>query len=176
MTEGRNAKPRKTGDDAGSGDLFEETSRMISEGLSRASLGGVACLDEVTAVVEGAVDGIVATRGDLVVGAKAILIGVLQATGERGEDALKTVSHVARTAVRQTAKSEEDLAAVTKGLVLGAIAGAKAMDVELLKAASTAAQGALEGADAARASAVDTIRDALKKSIGGIVVSLPRRN
>lgn len=157
----------------GSGDLFLETSQKISEGLSRASLGGEAGPEEITAVVEGAVSGILAVQGDLVVGAKGILLGVLQATGETGEDALRTVGRVARTVVTQTAKSEEDLAAVTKGLVLGAIAGAKSINVELATAASTAAQGALEGAAGTRESTVDSIREALKKSIGGIMVSLP---
>lgn len=175
MAGGQDGKSRKAEDRGGSGDFFQETSSKISEGLSRSSLGGEAGPEEVTAVVEGAVDGILAMRGDLVVGAKAILLGVLRATGETEEEALKTVRRVARAVVGRTARSEEDLAAVAKGLVLGAIAGAKEINVELATAASTAAQGALEGADSARASAVETIRDALKKSIGGIVVSLPQR-
>ena len=65
------------------------------------------------------------------------------------------------------------MAATAKGLVLGAIASAKDLGVDLAKTASTAAQGALEGATEAGSAATDKVRKALMESIGGIKIVLP---
>ncbi|MBI3857504.1 MAG: hypothetical protein HY293_17625, partial [Planctomycetes bacterium] len=68
-----------------------------------------------------------------------------------------------------------NLAAATKGLILGAIASAKAMGLDTAKAASTAAQGAYEGAAEAGSVTVERVMAALKEPIGGIKVALPER-
>ncbi|HZE96608.1 MAG TPA: hypothetical protein VE981_06265 [Planctomycetota bacterium] len=66
-----------------------------------------------------------------------------------------------------------DLAAATKGLVLGAIAGAKAMGVDYAKA-TAAALGALEGAKEAGSVTVERVLGALKDPIGGSKVAMPQ--
>jgi hypothetical protein len=174
MNDEARERSRRPDSGGGSGDFFRDTSQKVSEGLSHASLGGVADSNEVTAVIEGAVDGIFESGGDPVLGAKAILMGVLQALGHKGEGALATLRNVARVAVRRTLEGGQDPAALAKGLVLGAIAGAKGMDLELEKAATAAAEGALEGAESAREVAQESLRAALKRNIGGIVLALPR--
>ena len=167
-------KSRKSEEPGGSGDLLQETSRRIAERLSRATADGELTPDEVTIVVEEALAAILADGADPVIGAKAILLGVLQAAAAQGETALRIIAHVARAAVHHAGKTEEDLGPVGKGVVLGAISGAKEIGVDLEKAASTAARGALEGAESASLAAMETLRAALKKGIGGIVVNLPK--
>ncbi len=57
-------------------------------------------------------------------------------------------------------------------VVLGAIASAKAMGVDSAKAATTAAQGALEGAKEAGSVTLERVLAALKEPIGGSKVAL----
>jgi hypothetical protein len=106
-------------------------------------------------------------------GSKAIVVGVLRATGEKADVALNTLTHTARTVVRQAAALEADLAACTKGLALGAIASAKDLGVDRGSAAAAAAQGALDGAHDAGSAAVEKVRGTLKGTIGGITIGLP---
>jgi hypothetical protein len=91
----------------------------------------------------------------------------------REDAALKMLSHAAKTIIRQTADMGGDLAAATKGIVLGAIASAKNIGVDSAKAAATAAQGAFEGASEAGSVTVERVLAALKEPIGGSKVALP---
>jgi len=117
------------------------TSLARGTGLTSSAL-----LEAVSEAVGSAVAEAVATGTDLVPATKAIVVGVFRGTEAKDEAALKILSTVARTIVQLTADRGGNLAAASKGLVLGAIASAKAMGVDVAKAASTAAQGAYEGA------------------------------
>lgn len=158
----------------GSGDIFSKIVEKVSGGINGTANGfgkaGVSGIEAVTAVVQEAVREAIGAGTDLAWGAKAIVVGVLRATGEKEDVALKTLSQTARTVIRQSAKMEGDLAASAKGLVLGSIASAKDMGVDRGIAASAAAQGALEGAEEAGSLAADKVREALKQTIGGVKV------
>src|SRR5205823_5826457 len=104
---------------------------------------------------------------------KAIMMGVVRGTGLTSEAALQILSHAAKIVIRQTADRNGNLAVAIKGIVLGAIASARPMGVETAKAASTAAQGALEGAAEAGSVTVERVLGALKEPIGGNKVVLP---
>ena len=110
---------------------------------------------------------------DLTPGSKAIVMGVVRGTGEKGDAALKIVSHTAKIVIHHIADMGGNLAAATKGLVLGAIASAKSMGVEQAQAASMAAQGALEGATESGSVTAERVLGALKEPIGGIKVAIP---
>ena len=177
MTEEPKGATVAAGPVAGIRDVFNTVLETVSSGVGTAAKGsglaGTALLDAITEIVKSTSRGAVGMGSDLVLGAKAIVIGVLRATGEKGEAALKLVSHTAKTVIRHTADMGGDLAAATKGLVLGAIAGAKQMGVDTAQAASTAAQGALEGAREAGSVTAERVLVALKEPIGGIKVALP---
>ena len=151
-----------------SGDAFAKIVETVSR---RMTVGPVP--ETITEVVKSALDGCLATGGSLVLGAKAIVVGVLRGAGEKEEAGLKTLLQTARTLVRHADSLGSDVAATAKGLVLGAIASAKDLGVDLAKTASTAAQGALEGATEAGSAAADKVRKALMESIGGIKIVLP---
>jgi hypothetical protein len=165
------------GDSENAGDVFGNILEAVSGRLARPSGGpadaGAVSLGAVTEVVQSAVRGAAEKGNNLVMGAKAIVVGVLRGTGEKEEAALGTLSHTARTVVHQAAALGTDLAACTKGLVLGAIACARDVGVDRGRAASVAAQGALDGARDADSAAVDKVRDALREAIGGVTVGLP---
>ncbi|HEV3029391.1 MAG TPA: hypothetical protein VG457_17560, partial [Planctomycetota bacterium] len=132
-----------------------------------------AFLEAVSEAVAGAVGEAVANGTDLTPATKAIVVGVLRGTEAKDEAALKILSTTARTVIHHTADRGGNLAAASKGLVLGAIASAKAMGVDVAKAASTAAQGAYEGAVSAGPVTLERVVGALKESIGGIRIALP---
>lgn len=159
------------------GDLFASTVKSVCDGIGRAAQetgeGSSRFVEIVTGVVHSSMRGAVEAGGSLVLGAKAILVGVLRATGEREAAALKTISHTSLAVIRTAAQLSADLSASLKGLILGAIASAKDVGVERAQAATSAAQGALEGAGEAGSAAVDTMRRALREDIGGIHVALP---
>lgn len=161
----------------GAGDLFAKTVKLVSEGIAHsakeAGKDAAANLESVSQIVQTSLREAVGAGSNLVLGAKAIVVGVLRGTGEKEEAALKLLSHTARAVIRCTAQLGGDLAASVKGLVLGAIAGAKDANVDRARMASAGAQGALEGADEAGSVAADRVRQVLKETIGGVKVVLP---
>lgn len=158
-------------------DIFTAILGSVTEGMTSMAkvpgLTGAALLEAVSEVATGTVRGAIAMGSDLVPGAKAIVIGIARSAGGTGDAALQVLSHAARVVVHQTADRGGNLAAASKGLVLGAIASARTLGVDTAKAASAAAQGALEGARESGSVTVERVLAALKEPIGGIKVVLP---
>lgn len=183
--EGKNENGNRTLEGAidnsppSAGDLFARTVKSVCDGIAPAAKetgnDGLRVLEAVTGVVQSSVRGAVGSGGNLVLGAKAIVVGVLRGTREKEEAALKTLSHASRTVILQAAQLSGDLSAAVKGLILGAIASARDVGVDRAKTASSAAQGALEGAEEAGSVAAETVRKALREEIGGMKVVLPER-
>jgi hypothetical protein len=153
--------------------ILEHMTGRTSSLAKGTGLTDAALLEAVSEAVGNAVGEAVATGTDLVPATKAIVVGVLRGTEAKDEAALKILSTTARAVVLHTADRGGNLAAASKGLVLGAIASAKAMGIDVARAASTAAQGAYEGAVSAGPVTVERVVGALKESIGGIRVALP---
>ena len=152
---------------------LETVTGEIAASTRGAGLTGAPLLAAVANVVDGAVRGAVAMGSDLAPAMKAIIMGILRGTEAKEEAGLKILSHAAKIIIRQTADRGGNLAAATKGIVLGAIASAKSIGVDVPKAASTAAQGAHEGAVEAGSLTVEQVLGALKEPIGGSKVALP---
>lgn len=175
----KNESPKEGSDPSlpGSGDLFATTVKAVREEVLRAAKdaesGGGRLLDAVTQVVHDSLRDTVNADGNLVLGSKAVLVGVLRGTGERETAAVKTISHTSRAVIRFAAQLGGDLSASLKGLVLGAIASARDIGVDRAQAASAAALGAVDGADEAGSAAAETIRRCLREDIGGMHVALP---
>ena len=160
-------------DQPGIRDVFATVLETVTSAITGAAKGPEGA-GAVTEVVKSAARGAVGMGSDLVPGSKAIVMGVVRGTGEKGDAALKLVSHTAKTVIHHTADMGGDLAAATKGLVLGAIASAKHMGVDSAQAASMAAQDALEGAKETSSVTGERVLGALKEPIGGIKVALPQ--
>lgn len=156
-------------------DVFATILESVTAGITSAGKGialtGIPLQQAVAEVVKDSVRGAVAMGSDLVLGTKAIVLGILRATGLKDEAGLKILSHAAKTAIHHTADRGGNLAAATKGLVLGAIAAAKTMGVETARSATTAAQGAIEGAAEAGSVTMERVLAALKEPIGGARVA-----
>ena len=155
-------------------DVFSVVLEAVTAGISGAKLAARPLLEAISEVVLKTVRESAEMGGDRVPGIKAILMGVLQSAGEKGEAGLKILSHTARIVIRHTAELEGDLGAAIKGLVLGAIASARSLEIDSAQAASRAAQGALEGAAEAGSGTVDRVMEALKQPMGGIKVAFTK--
>ena len=154
--------------------ILESVTPSIASSAKGTGLTGADLMDVVSRVVAGAACDAVEKGGDLVPATKAIIMGVVRGTGATGEPALKILSHAARIIIHHAADRNGNLAAAIKGIILGAIASARTMGVETAKAATTAAQGALEGASEAGSVTVERVLGALKEPIGGNKVVLPK--
>jgi hypothetical protein len=150
------------------GGIFATILESVTQRIA-GSAKGAAVSEVVAAAAREAVD----RGGDLIPATKAIIMGVVRGTGATDEAALQNLSQAARVIIHHTADRNGNLAAAIKGIVLGAIAGARLMGVEIAKAASMAAKGALDGASEAGSVTVERVRGALKEPIGGIKVILP---
>lgn len=153
--------------------VLETVTQTIASSAKGTGLVGAPLLEAITQVVATAAREAVETGGDLLPGTKAIIMGVVRGTGATKDAALKMVAHAARIIILHMADRNGNLAAAIKGIVLGAIASARTMEVETGRAASTAAQGALEGASEAGPVTVERVLGALKEPIGGNKVVLP---
>lgn len=157
-------------------DDFGNRLESIAGGTSSAANGtglvGEALLEAVSEVVKSVVRETVLSGRALLPACKAIIMGVARGSGAKREAGLQLLAHAARVVVRQTADLGGNLTTATKGLVLGAIASAKDLDVGFATAASTTAQGALEGAGNASSVSVARILAALKDPIGGSRIAL----
>jgi len=158
-------------------DGFATMLETVTQAIATTARGtgpiGTPLLEAVSQVVASAAREAVGTGGDLLPGTKAIIMGVVRGSGATKDAALKMVAHAAKIIVHHTADRNGNLAAAIKGIVLGAIASARTMEVETARAASTAAQGALEGASEAGSITVERVLGALKEPIGGNTVVLP---
>ena len=148
--------------------LFERVSSQAA-GLAKVSAPAEALSDLVSSTLRGAID----IGSELDSTAKGIVMGVLRGMDAKGEEALRMLAAAATAVVHHTADRGGNLAAATKGLVLGAIASAKAIEVDVDKAASAAARGALDGATQAGSVTVERVMTALKEPIGGRKIVLP---
>lgn len=83
---------------------------------------------------------------DAALSAKAILVGVLRATGEKGRVALAALSETSRVLLFYSVGNGLEASALARGCVLGAVACAPYLGVEREEAVSAAGRGALEGA------------------------------
>jgi hypothetical protein len=153
--------------------ILESVTAGIAGSATGTGLSGDPLLDAVSGVVAAAARDAVERGGDLVPATKAIIMGVVRGTGATSDAMLKILAHSARIIIRHIADRNGNLAAAIKGIILGAIASARAMGVDTAKAASTAAQGALDGASEAGSVTVERVLGALKEPIGGSKVVLP---
>ncbi len=153
--------------------ILETVTQRIARAAKGTGLVDAPLLEAISEVVATAAREGVETGGDLLPGTKAIIMGVVRGTGATKDAALQMVAHAAKIIIHHTADRNGNLAAAIKGIVLGAIASARTMGVETARAASTAAQGALEGASEAGSVTVERVLGALKEPIGGSKVALP---
>jgi hypothetical protein len=154
--------------------ILESVTPRIASSARGTGLTGAPLRDAISEVVAAAARDAIERGGDLVPATKAIILGVVRGTGATDDSALAILSHVARIIIHHTADRNGNLAAAIKGIILGAIAGARTMGVEIAKAASTAAQGALEGASEAGSLTIERVLGALKEPIAGNKVVLPK--
>jgi hypothetical protein len=162
--------------ESGGGDVFARFLESATLGIARASgPSGAVSLEAVTLALQDGVRGAVETQSDLVLACKAMVLAALRGTAEQGEAALRTLGSVSTTILRKTSDLGGDRVAATKGIILGAIAGAKGIGVEVPGAAATAAKGALDGAGEAGSVDSERILAVLKEPIGGLRVALPPR-
>jgi hypothetical protein len=152
---------------------MESVAQGTASSAKGTGLTGAPLLAAVSGVVAGAAREAIEKGGDLIPGTKAIIMGVVRGAGPGNREALQILSHAARVIVHHTADRNGNLAAAIKGIILGAIASARTMGVDTAKAASIAAQGALEGAAEAGSVTVERVLGALKEPIGGSRVVLP---
>ncbi len=151
-------------------DVFSTVLETVTTGIAAAKMAGTPLLHAVVEIVRNAAKEAEGISGDRVPGAKAIIMGIVRSAGEKGDAGLQILSQAAKILIRHTADLGGDLAAATKGLVLGAIASARLLELDSVRTSSAAAQGALEGAVEAGSVTVDRVQAALKEPIGGIKV------
>jgi len=127
---------------------FTAIKRRVSDGMASAARGAgtsmITRLEAVCGVVRGALRGALAPGGDSLMGAKAIIMGVIWGAGVKKVAALKFISHTTRTMIRQTAYRSGDVGSVVTGLVRGAIAGSQRMGVSAANAALAVVSVAIE--------------------------------
>jgi hypothetical protein len=124
---------------------FTALQKRVSDGMETAVRAGkITPLEAVSGVVRGALRGALAPGGDPLLGAKAIVMGVIWGAGVKKGAALKLLSHTTRTMIRQTAGRNGDVGSVVTGLVRGAIAGSGRMNVSTSKAAQALVSVAVE--------------------------------
>jgi len=153
--------------------VLESVTQSIAGSIKGTGLTGAPLLAAVSGVVAGAAREAVEKGGDLVPGTKAIIMGVVRGAGTGNPESHQILSHAAKVIIHHTADRNGNLAAAIKGIILGAIASARTMGGDTAKAASIAAQGALEGASEAGSVTVERVVGALKEPIGGSKVVLP---
>ena len=142
-------------------DVFATILTTVTQGFAGSGRGAglpvAPLLEAVSDVVAVAARDALERGGDLAPAAKAIIMGVVRGSGATNEAALGILAHAATVIIQQVARRNGNLAAAIKGIVLGAIASARTMGVEPVRAASTAAQGALAGASEAGSVTVERV-------------------
>lgn len=122
---------------------FTAIKRRVSDGMETAARGGKSTPLKAV-IVRNALRGALAPGGDPLLGAKAIVMGVIWGAGVKKGAALQLLSHTTRTMIRQTAGGNGDVGSVVTGLVRGAIAGSGRMNVSTSKAAQAVVSAAIE--------------------------------
>jgi hypothetical protein len=133
---------------------------------------GASVIQASSDVVRVAVQGIVEVGGDVGLGAKGIIIGVLRGTKQTGTEAFETISATAGAVVKGTSEVAGDVGRAAKGAVEGAIAGAKELSVDATEAASAAATGAVKAAGEIGSGVAEQVRNAVTGTIAGVKVVL----
>jgi hypothetical protein len=119
--------------------------RRVSGGMATAAGGSTMTpLEAVSGVVRGALRGVLAPGGDPLLGAKAIMMGVIAGAGIKKGPALRVLAQTTRAMIRQAAHGKGDLGSVVSGLLRGAIAGSERMDVSAANAAEAVVGVAIE--------------------------------
>jgi len=144
----------------------------VRETLTTTRRSGSSTVGAMTYVALGAIRGALEIGSDLAQACKGIVVGLLHGSGDRGEAALQTISHTARTVIHHTAMTRSDVTSATAGLVEGAIETALDSGVDVTRAASAAAQGALEGAEEVSFAAANQVRSALTAHFHGVRILL----
>ena len=124
--------------------LMREVSEIMAGAAWKARQLGVTLLEAVSGVVRPALRRALAPGGDPLMGAKAIVLGIISGAGAKKRAALKVLSHTTRAIIRQTARWNGDVGAVVTGLVRGAISGSKRMGVSTGRAALAVVTVAIE--------------------------------
>src|SRR5579862_71529 len=100
-----------------SGDVYtaavDTVSLAVQCSLAAAKRAGSSSVGAVTYVALGAIRGALDFESDLGEACKGILVGVLLGTRERGDAALRTISHAARTVIHHTATTGSDVTGAT---------------------------------------------------------------
>lgn len=153
-------------------DLFGKVLTTVSDGVASAARGagkaGSSMMEAVRNVTRTAMRGSWSAGRDFLVGAKAIVMGVVRGTKAREDEALGTLSQTARAVILEASDMNGDVAAAATGLVLGAIASARKMGVMPAKAADAARRAAIQEADRIGPTVSVQVRAAMAKDIGGI--------
>lgn len=124
---------------------FTAIRRRVSAGMETAALESkLTRLEAVGGVVRGALRGALAPGGDTLMGAKAIVMGVIWGAGVKRGAALRVLSQATRAMIRQAAGRNGDVGSVVTGLVRGAIAAAGRMEVTTAIAAEVVVVVAVE--------------------------------
>ena len=169
----RDGEPERARDRAEEALPFAAILKSVIDGIAYAGKAGVSVPEAVGFGVRAAVRRALDVGGNLVVGTKAIVMGVIRGTGEREAAALLTLSNAARAVIGQTADLNGDLGAAARGLVLGAVASAEHMGVTPSKAAVAAHGAAIDEAERLGPDAAVEVRGALKSAFGGVHVDVP---
>lgn len=103
-------------------------------------------------------------------GARAIIAGVLRGAGANEDSALQTLSHAARTILREAVLLGHDPKAWIEGIFSGAVAGSNAFGLHQENALTAAAQGVLRGAKEAGLDPADSVGAALARTIHALMV------
>jgi hypothetical protein len=108
--------------------------------------------------------------GDLAQATRGIAMGVMRDHG--GGSDLRSLEQAAESVIRTTAKLSGDLGHAARGLVEGAIQGAKELGIDATEAAATAATAATRAAAELGSTAGEKVREAVVGTIQGVKVIL----
>ncbi|HLY75062.1 MAG TPA: hypothetical protein VKU80_13155 [Planctomycetota bacterium] len=164
----------------GAGGIFTESSeavaRAVTAAIHEAGMAGDAAANRIAEVIKSAVGGIDSTEEDSAAAIKGICVGVLRGTRESGAAASRTIVRTSGTVIRETLRRGGDVAHATRGLVRGAVHGAKELGLDASEAASSAASAALDAAEESGAAAAERVRAAVEDTVDGFRVILRRKD
>jgi hypothetical protein len=105
---------------------------------------------------------------DLARAASEIVVAVVLSAQRAGVAHLHAIGRSSETVIKTTARLSGDVGEATRGLVEGAIHGARAIGLDVVDAATAAAAGAMTGAGQIGIEAGLTVRSALVKTIANL--------
>ena len=155
--------------------VVQATVDTVTQILLTVKETGAASLNDVIAdVASGVICGAVQVGADLTQAATGLMLGVLRGPTEFSGSILHRISHTSQIAVRETAALAGDFEGVARGLVVGAIEGARKMGVSRAEAAAAAADGALKAAHSLGSPAFETVQNAVTQSMHGVKVVMKK--